>query len=101
MAVRPVGGLVEAVSLASPANASVRSPRFNLRWKPDVADVDRARIESELGLVDAEPVARDVRGRTWSYRLQFPVQDRVRAVLQHPAVEDTAGIDARRLEIVE
>jgi hypothetical protein len=77
------------------------SAPFDVRWKPDVTDDARQRLETQLGLTDAQRVARDPRQRTWEYRLRRPTQDRVRAVLQNASVEDTARIDPERLEIVE
>jgi len=73
---------------------------FDIRWKPDIDEAMRRGAEAELGLIDAQRVARDPRGRTWEYRLRRPTRERVRRVLLHPAVEDTARIDAQRFEIV-
>ena len=42
-----------------------------------------------------------MRRRTWSYRLRQPSSERVRSILAHGAVEDTAGIDAARFVILE
>ena len=77
------------------------SAPFDVRWKPEITDGVRRQLETQLGLTDAQPVARDPRQRTWEYRLRRPTQNRVRAVLQNAAVEDTARIDPERLEIVE
>ena len=74
---------------------------FDIRWKPDVDEDTRRQAEAELGLTDAQQVARDPRGRTWEYRLRTPTRDRVRTILLHAAVEDTARIDTQRFEIVQ
>jgi hypothetical protein len=74
---------------------------FDIRWKPEVDETGRRQVEAELGLADAQQVARDPRGRTWEYRLRTPTRDRVRLILQHAAVEDTARIDTQRFEIVQ
>jgi hypothetical protein len=74
---------------------------FDIRWKPDIDEAMRKGAEAELGLTDAQQVARDPRGRTWEYRLRRPTRERVRLVLLHSAVEDTARIDAQRFEIVQ
>jgi hypothetical protein len=76
------------------------SQPFDIRWKPEVAETMRQQTEAELGLTDGQQVARDPRGRTWEYRLRTPTRDRVRTILLHPGVEDTARIDAQRFEIV-
>lgn len=77
------------------------SPPFDIRWKEDVNDDVRPRIEAELGLAEPQRVERDPRGRTWEYRLRTPTRERVRAIVVHPSVEDTARIDAERFEIVQ
>jgi hypothetical protein len=74
---------------------------FDIRWAREVDDASRARLEADLGLMEGQPVTRDERGRTWTYRMRYPTQDRIRTVLRHPLVEDTARIDAARLEIVD
>lgn len=84
---------------ADNAVAPLSSP-FHIRWKPDVDETMRQRVEAELGLTDAQQVARDERGRTWEYRLRTPTRARIRTVLLHTAVEDTARVDAQRFEIV-
>lgn len=74
---------------------------FDIRWKPEVDEGARRQAEAELGLADPQQVTRDPRGRTWEYRLRTPTRDRVRMVLLHAAVEDTARIDTQRFEIVQ
>ncbi|HZM94629.1 MAG TPA: hypothetical protein VFB92_14460 [Vicinamibacterales bacterium] len=83
------------------AAAKPLSAPFDVRWKPDVTDGVRQQLETQLGLTDAQRVARDPRQRTWEYRLRRPTHNRVRAVLQNAAVEDTARIDPERFEIVD
>lgn len=96
--VSPVGRAVAYVS-QSAIEELPPSPAFNIRWRPDVSDGTRQELEAELGLTALGPVERDESRRTWSYSLRSPTPDRVRALLEHRAVEDTAGIDAERLEI--
>jgi hypothetical protein len=83
------------------ADNVVRPPSspFDIRWKPEVDDAARVRIEAELGLSEATRVDRDPSGRTWTYRLRQPSRDRVRAIVLNPVVEDTARIDTVRFEI--
>ena len=75
------------------------SSPFDIRWKPEVDDAARARVEAELGLSEATRVDRDPSGRTWTYRLRQPSRDRVRAIVMSPVVEDTARVDRVRFEI--
>ena len=96
----PVGVFVERLA-ASDASPAALSPPFNIRWKPEISENARLRVELDLGLTGAEPVERDVRRRTWTYRLRQPSPERVRSILAHAAVEDTAGIDPARFVILE
>ena len=95
----PVGLAVGYVSQMAAADESPSSPPFNIRWRPGIPDEDRQRFETELGLTSLGVVDGDESGRTWSYRLRSPTSDRVRALLEHRAVEDTAGVDTDRREI--
>jgi peptidoglycan/LPS O-acetylase OafA/YrhL len=88
-----------AVGYVSQVKPLPDSREFNIRWRPDLSDEARRSLEAELGLTAIGPVERDASGRTWSYRLRSPTPDRVRALLDHRAVEDTAGIDVESLEI--
>jgi peptidoglycan/LPS O-acetylase OafA/YrhL len=96
--VSPVGLAVGYVSQSAVPDLPA-SPAFDIRWRPDVSDGARRGFEADLGLTALGPVERDASRRTWSYSLRSPTPDRVRALLQHHAVEDTAGIDVERLEI--
>jgi hypothetical protein len=95
----PVG---QAVGYVSQSNVELPdSPAFNIRWRAGVSDGDRQDFETELGLTALGPVERDPSRRTWSYSLRSPTPDRVRALLEHRAIEDTSGIDPNRLEITQ
>jgi len=94
----PVGQAVGYVSQSNIAELPA-SPAFNIRWRPGTSDGDRQGFEAELGLTALGPIERDPTRRTWSYSLRSPTPDRVRALLEHRAVEDTSGIDPNRLEI--
>jgi hypothetical protein len=96
--VSPVGLAVGYVSQSAIAELAA-SPAFNIRWRPDVSDGARRAFEADLGLTALGPDERDASQRTWLYSLRSPTPDRVRALLQHRAIEDTAGIDVERLEI--
>jgi len=95
----PVGQAVGYVSQTAAEKVMPPSPAFDIRWRADVPDAERQRFEAELGLTALGSVDRDQSRRTWSYSLRSPTPERVRALLEHRAVEDTAGIDTERLEI--
>ena len=94
----PAGFLAARASLAG-AGALASSPEFNLRWRPDLTEGDRQRVERELGLDNLGRVERDPRQRTWIYRLRSPSLPGIRAVIGHAAVEDTS-LDAAQLEML-
>ena len=96
--VSPVGQAVGYVSQSALAELPP-SPPFNIRWRPGTSDEDRQAFEAELGLTVSGQVENDASRRTWSYSLRSPTPDRVRALLAHRAVEDTAGIDRESFEI--
>jgi hypothetical protein len=85
---------------ADAAVPSVSAP-FDIRWKPEVDEATRLRLEAELGLTDAQRVDRDPSGRTWTYRLRQSTRERIRSIVVHETVEDTARIDRARYEILE
>ena len=62
---------------------------INVRWPVGIADADRARTESALRLAPH----RDIADRTWEYNLLERSPVNVAAIVDHPLVEDTQGID--------
>ena len=69
---------------------------FNVRWPPGIADADRARTESALRLAPH----RDIADRTWEYNLLDRSPQNVEAIVRHPLVEDTQGIDRARMVLL-
>jgi hypothetical protein len=67
----------------------VRPHVINVRWAPGVSDSDRAALEARFGLLEG---GRE-RDRTWHYALDAGSTASLVALIQHPAVEDTQGID--------
>jgi hypothetical protein len=61
----------------------------HVRWPAGISDSDRARAESELHLAPH----RDIGDRTWQYNLLDRSPENIQAILAHPLVEDTQGID--------
>jgi hypothetical protein len=66
---------------------------FHVRWPAGITDADRARAESELKL---QPY-KDIADRTWQYNLLDRSPQNVEAVVRHPLVEDTQGIDRAKM----
>lgn len=62
---------------------------IHVRWPDGIRDEDRARAESDLHLAPH----RDIGERTWQYNLLDRSPENIQAILAHPLVEDTQGID--------
>jgi len=67
----------------------------NIRWPAGLSDADRARAESALKLVPH----RDIADRTWEYNLLDRSRENVEAIVHHPLVEDTQGIDRANMVV--
>lgn len=65
------------------------APRINVRWAPSVSEGARLAVERELTLLRGEVKE----GRTWAYDLGDISRTNVRALVAHPAVEDTHYIN--------
>jgi len=68
----------------------------HVRWPAGIADADRARVESELHLAQH----RDIGDNTREYNLLDRSPENVSAIVRHPLVEDTQGIDRGTLALV-
>lgn len=66
--------------------------RVHVRWAPVVDAVQRAQLEQQLSLT--LPEFRE--GTTWLYFLPVPSTDAIRAIVQHPSIEDTQHVDRVR-----
>ena len=64
-------------------------PRIGVRWAPGTGDDDRETIERSFGLA----AGHSEEDRTWEYDLPDASPANVMALLSHPLVEDTSGID--------
>lgn len=73
-----------------------RGPSIAIRWAPAADDRARALAEAELGL----HLERARGDRTWQYELPDGSRETVAAVVNHPLVEDTAGLDRGSLALL-
>jgi hypothetical protein len=77
----------------------------NVRWQESVADAERSALESRFHLTRGRPVPSPVEGpvegRTWQYELVDYSRDNIRALVEHPAVEDTHRLDRARYQPTE
>jgi hypothetical protein len=62
---------------------------IHVRWAPGVDAASRAALERQFELQEA----RWTEGTTWAYALVNPTTDRIRAIVTHRAVEDTAHVN--------
>jgi hypothetical protein len=96
---RIAGVFVAAFAIATAAAAGVLSLTLSsdpvpihVRWKQGVSDAERADLERQFGLTEAE--FRE--GTTYAYRLANTSTDNIRALVQHPRVDDTAELNRIR-----
>jgi uncharacterized membrane protein len=68
----------------------------HIRWQPSVDAAERQRLEIAWQLVDGQE---DDSPATWRYDLTAPSVDRLRAIVEHAAVDDTHFIDRQRYTI--
>lgn len=66
----------------------------HIRWSPDVTAGQRARLESEFSLRMQQGD-----GRSFGYDLLDDSTGNIRALLEHPAVEDTQDLDRERFAV--
>lgn len=66
-----------------------RAAYVHVRWKPDVTEAVRAEVERSHGLSPVEFREQ----RTWGYFLSDQSTENIRAIVRHPAVEDTHNVD--------
>jgi hypothetical protein len=66
-----------------------RAAYVHVRWKPDVSEAARAEVERSHGLRPVEFREQ----RTWGYFLSDQSTENIRAIIRHPAVEDTHNVD--------
>jgi hypothetical protein len=84
-----IGVLAGAVSAAT---IPVRPVPINVRWKAGISDAERHELERRFQLTDG----RMTEGSTRSYLLTDLDTDNIRALIQHPAVDDTANLHRGR-----
>jgi hypothetical protein len=68
---------------------------ISIRWSRQVTDDRRQQLEAQFGLTN--PRSRG--GATWDYELADTSGANVAAIVQHEAVEDTAGVDRATLRV--
>ena len=72
-------------------------PEINIRWVPGL-DADRRRwLEERFGL----ETRNELTPTTWSYALTNVSRENITAILRHPDVEDTHGIDRTETLLAE
>jgi len=96
---RIAGLFVVAFAVATAVAAAVLSLTLSsdpvpihVRWKPGISDAERAELERQFGLTQGE--FRE--GTTYAYGLANTSTDNIRALVQHPRVDDTAELNRIR-----
>ena len=96
---RILGVLVGAFAVITAAAAGVLSLTLShdrvpvhVRWKPGTTDAERAALEQRFHLTEGVVTE----GTTRAYLLTDTSTGNIRALVQHPSVEDTSRIDRIR-----
>src|SRR5688500_16385212 len=69
----------------------------HVRWQPGLDATPRGNLERQFRLTQGVQLD----GRTWRYNLADVSSDNIRAIVDHPAVEDTQDIDRPNYAITE
>jgi hypothetical protein len=69
-----------------------------VRWRAGLSEAARHDREHALGLL--YPELRDD-GRSWRYRIELPATDTLRALVESPDAEDTAGFDRQTFVLAD
>ena len=92
-----VSGALAQARFATGLDRSNPQPEINIRWVPGL-DADRRRsLEERFGLEPRNELA----PTTWSYALTNGSRVNITALVQHPDVEDTHGLDRAEALLVE
>ena len=65
---------------------------MHVRWAPGTTDAERAALEQQFHLTEGVVTE----GRTRAYHLTDTSTDNIRAIIQHPKVEDTSDLNRIR-----
>src|SRR5262245_35436384 len=90
-----LGGALVTIPLAR--RVEISNPRVHVRWQPGVGGDQRTLRERRYDLRDGSPI--EAGSSTWQYRLGSSSRENIRALLNDPAVEDTAYIDQNTLTV--
>ena len=78
--------------LGAGAVLSTPATDVHVRWAPEVTPAQREQVEHQFLLTDPE----DLGERTWGYLLLDVSTRNIGGLIDHPAVEDTSGLDRQR-----
>ena len=71
-------------------------PMVHVRWNA-IAEPDRIALEQRFGLTEAAPLGNE----TWAYVPADTSSETLRAIVAHPSVADTDGINRRTFSIAD
>jgi hypothetical protein len=86
--------VVGLVALWPQREPATRTTQVAVRWSADLPDSERATLEQRFSLSAGEPNSnRTADVNVWNYSLSNTTEDNVRALVAHPEVVDTGGIE--------
>jgi hypothetical protein len=92
--------ILGAVALRPEREPVQRVTDVSVRWSTDLNDDQRRQLEGLFALTAAEPNSnRSATVNVWNYTLENTSRENVRALVAHPSVIDTAGIDRSTFDV--
>jgi hypothetical protein len=79
------------LTIGALVRVTVTDPRVHIRWQDGLTPTARAALERQYDLRNGTPI--EGTATTWRYELGDPSRETLRALLDHPSVDDTAYID--------
>jgi hypothetical protein len=92
--------ILGAFALRPEREPEPRVTAVSVRWAPNLNDDQRRQLEGQFALAAGEPNSnRSATVNVWNYTLQNTARENVQALVAHPSVVDTAGIDRSTFEV--
>src|SRR5687768_2486484 len=80
-----------ALAVVAFVRVTITDPRVHVRWHESIGAAERAALERQYDLRNGTLI--EGTSTTWRYELGDPSRETIRALLDHPSVDDTAYID--------
>jgi hypothetical protein len=89
-----LGGVL--IAILAIVRVTITDPRVHVRWIGGLGEADRVALQDRYALENGAPTDDE---STWRYTLGDRSRDNIRALVEDPAVDDTAYIDREALTV--